>query len=284
MPKTILDTLEQGMEKFTGAQRRVADYILKNPSEVAFMTIEKLAHHSGVSVATIMRLAYAQNYEGYSDMQKDLQKIVLQQVSPGVKLSANLKKLTNNKLLLQCAETQIENIRRTVGFISDEVAEKSVCMLLESKKIYTVGLRSSKSIASYLNEGLNRIGIDCELLMPETGRMLGQLARLDKDSLVIPISFPRYIRRTLEIATAAKERGAKVLAITDGRSSPLAGIADLFIPCAFATLSFHSSTLGGIFAADYLITALSLLDPGKAKRELDGIERLLQQFGSNILK
>ena len=284
MAKTILETLEHGITGFTGAQKRVADYILKNPSEVAFMTIETLAKHSGISVATIMRLAYALKYEGYSDMQRDLQKIVLMRLSPSNRFAANLRKLSNNKLLTQCAENQIANIRRTVDFISDEVAAASVEMVLAAEKVYIVGLKSSGSIASFLYEGFNRIGIDCELLLPETSRLIAQLARMTDRSLVIAISFPRYVRRTIEIATTAKERRAKILAITDGHSSPLAPVADLFLTCAFETLSFHSSTLGAIFAADYLITAVSLHDTQKVRRELESIDPILHEMDTNILK
>ena len=57
------------MESFTSAQRKVADYILKNPTEVPFMTTDQLAVVIGVSVATVMRLAYALGYTGYSHFQ-----------------------------------------------------------------------------------------------------------------------------------------------------------------------------------------------------------------------
>ena len=284
MAKNVLERLAHGIGDLTDAQKRVADYILKYPSEVAFMTIEKLAKNSRASVATIMRLAYAQNFDGYSDMQRELKDIVLLQVTPASRLSVSAKKITNNKLLLQCAEMQIDNIRNTVSFMSDEAAKQGVAMLLKARKIYTIGIRSSKSVAIYLDEGLNRIGIDCELLLPDTSRLLRQLALMDEHSLVIPVSFPRYIKKTYEIANAAKMRKAKILALTDGHSSPLAGIADLFIPCAYATLSFHSSTLGAIFAADYLLTAAALHDSRRSQKSLDAIEDFAQTFNPTLLK
>lgn len=284
MAETILQVLERGIASFTDAQKRVADYLLKNPSEVAFMTIEKLAHNSGVSVATIMRLAYALDYEGYSEMQKELQKIILQQVTPAGQLASSVKKLTNNKLLLRCAEMQIENIRKTVEFIPDETASESVEMILRAKRLFLAGARSSLATVNYLYEGLNRIGFDCAMLAPESGRTLSLLSHMTPDCLVIAISFPRYVRRTLEITTVAKARGARILGITDGHSSPLAAIADMFIPCAFSTLSFLNSSLGAIFVADYLISALSLNDPKKVTQELDGIEEVIRRLDATILK
>ncbi len=284
MNHTILEILRQDIDTFSGAQKRVADYILKYPSEVAFMTIERLAHESGSSVATIMRLAYALRYEGYSDMQKDLQKIILHQVSHPNPLPSDVKTLSNNKLLMQCAEMQIENIRRTVKFISDDVASKSVEMLLSAKKVYITGLRSSLCVAHYLNERLNRIGVASEIFIPESGQLVRTLRGMDSDCLLIAISFPRYTKRVLEITKAAKANNAKVLAITDGLSSPLASVADLFIPCSYAALSFHSSAVGADFVADYLVTAVSLADPQRAKHEFETIGKIVSSFNANILK
>ena len=122
MAKNVLERLTNSIGTLTEAQKRVADYILKHPSEVAFMTIEKLAKNSRASVATIMRLAYSQNFDGYSDMQQELKDIVLLQVTPAAKLSASAKKITDNKLLLQCAEVQMDNIRNTVTFITYSMA------------------------------------------------------------------------------------------------------------------------------------------------------------------
>lgn len=45
--------------------------------------------------------------------------------------------------------------------------------------------------------------------------------------LVIGIAFPRYVEDTIELARRASERGARVLALTDGPRSPLVQFADL---------------------------------------------------------
>lgn len=102
MEVTVLQLLEEKMEAFTSTQKRVADYILKNPTEVAFLTIEQLSALIGVSVTTIMRLAYSLGYTGYTQFQKDLQEILRNRVAPPTRLEENVKKLGKNKLLIKC--------------------------------------------------------------------------------------------------------------------------------------------------------------------------------------
>jgi DNA-binding MurR/RpiR family transcriptional regulator len=281
---TVLQVLEDKMEDFTSAQRKVADYILKNPTEVAFLTTEQLASIIGVSVASIMRLAYAVGYTGYSQFQRDLQEMLRNRVAPPERLEANVQKLGKNKLLVACAEIQIANITKTVGFLSEEVINKAFELIFVAKKIYVVGVRGSFTVAHYLCEGLNRLGVDCELLVPDTGRLQAVLAKMSSDDLVIAITLPRYASRTLETVRVAKARGAKLLSITDGYSSPLAFVSDAFLACSYESVSFHNSEIGAMFLADFLVTGVAMRDSELTKKNLEEIEKVIMTLDANAVK
>lgn len=283
MEATVLQVLEEKMEDFTLAQRKVADYVLKNPAEVAFLTTEQLASNIGVSVASIMRLAYAVGYSGYAQFQKDLQEMLRKQVAPPNRLEENIKKIDKNKLLIACAEIQIANINKTVTFLTDEAIDKALSLVFNAKTLYVIGVRGSHTIAHYLYEGMNRLGVDCQLLIPDTGRLQSVLAKMSPDDLVIAISLPRYARRTLEIVRVAKSKGAKLLSITDGYSSPLALVSDAFLPCAFESAGFHNSEIGALFVADFLVTSVAVKDMNLAKQHLEEIERVISSIDANAV-
>jgi len=282
--KSALRALEDKIENFTPLQRKVADYILKHPTEAAFLTIEQLAGLTGVSVATIMRLAYSIGYTGYSQFQKEMQEVLRDRVSPPNRLEANVKKLGKNKLLIDCAKLQIENIRKTVEFLSEENIDQAFKLIFEAQKIYVIGVRGSFAVASYLNEGLNRLGVDCEVIVPDTGRIQAVMARLQPAELVIAISLPRYSKRTVEIVRVAKNRKAKILSITDGYSSPLALMSDVFLGCAFESLAFHHSEIGALFVADFLVTGVAVKNSAKTKKQLEEIERVVGEIEANVIK
>lgn len=284
METLVLQLLEEKMEDFTSAQRKVADYVLKNPTEVAFMTIEQLASNIGVSVASIMRLAYAVGYSGYSQFQKDLQEMLRNQVAPPTRLEENLKKIDKNKLLVSCAEVQIANINKTVDFLTDQTINKALDLVFSAKTIYVIGVRGSQTVAHYLYEGLNRLGVDCQMLVPDTGRLQSVLAKMSGDDLVIAISLPRYARRTLEIVRVAKSKGAKLLSITDGYSSPLALVSDAFLPCAYESIGFHNSEIGSLFVADFLVTCVAIRDSELTKKHLEDIEQVITEIDANAVK
>lgn len=284
MGKSALHALEEKIEHITSSQRKVADYILKYPTEAAFLTIEQLAGLTGVSVATIMRLAYSIGYTGYSQFQKELQEVLRNRVTPPNRLEANVKKIGKNKLLVDCAELQMDNIRKTVELLSQEKIDQAFDLIFGAKKIYVIGVRGSFAVASYLNEGLNRLGVDCELIVPDTGRIQAVMARLSSTDLLIAIALPRYAKRTVEVVRVAKNRKAKILAITDGYSSPLAVNANVFLRCAFESLAFHHSEIGALFVADYLITGVAIKESAKTKLQLEEIEKVVCEIEANVIK
>nr|WP_318539099.1 hypothetical protein [Terribacillus saccharophilus] len=53
----LIDRLQTKAFELTEAQRRIADYVVQHPMEVAFLTVDKLASTVGTSTATIMRFS-----------------------------------------------------------------------------------------------------------------------------------------------------------------------------------------------------------------------------------
>ena len=168
--------------------------------------------------------------------------------------------------------------------MSEENIDQAFNLIFESRKIYVMGIRSSLAVANYLNEGLNRLALDCEMIVPDTGRIQAVMARLTPDDLLIAISLPRYAKRTIEVVNVARKKQAKILAITDGYSSPIALMADVFLGCAFESLAFHHSEIGAMFVADYLITGVAAKDSGKTKQQLEELEKVVGEFEANVIK
>ena len=72
MQNDLLKKIETLIPNMTSAQKKVADLILSDSFGAAFSTIDKLAHASGVSTASVIRLANAVGYNTFSEFQEDL--------------------------------------------------------------------------------------------------------------------------------------------------------------------------------------------------------------------
>lgn len=56
-----------------------------------------------------------------------------------------------------------------------------------------------------------------------------EIHRIGEQDVILAISFPRYSVKTIQTVSFAKNRKAKIIAITDGEQSPLAKYADCSI-------------------------------------------------------
>jgi DNA-binding MurR/RpiR family transcriptional regulator len=267
----ILQHLRNEVKNLTAAQSSIVDYILKNPTESAFLTIEQLARKVGTSTTTIMRLALNVGYKGYVEFQKDLQDLLRSQV-PQVRLKINLQETDKDDLLIKSGQTQINNISGTIEDLSDDTLKEVVQHIISADKIFCTGFRKSYSIAYFLQQGLNRIIGKTRLLMTSDGDLFEQLLDSSSGDLLIAVSFPRYSQPVIDLVKQAKLRNIKVVSITDSYSSPLVPYSDIVLPCRYESIASHNSMIGAMFVADYLISAVSFQLPEETSKRLDEVE------------
>ncbi len=270
--------LQNKISELTETQRRVADYIIKHPLDVAFLTVDQLAGIVGTSTTTIMRLTFSLGYSGYSEFQKGLQEILRNRAAPHTRLEANLKGLNGSDLWIRCAEKQIQNIQSTVEMISADTLDQTLEMIVSSNRIYCSSVRSGLPVAQYLTHGLNRLLGNCDLVVADQTDWIDKIISLTSSDLVIATSFPRYGKMVVELVKRAKENDAKVIAITDSYSSPLAKYSDITLPCNPSSLAFHNSTISSMFLSDYLISAIAINYRDKTKDRLDRVNTILTEM------
>lgn len=281
MRQTLLTRLERETAQMTPALRRVADYILKNPVDTSFMTLDQLSLQAGVSTATVMRLSFQLGYSGYSDFQRDLQELLRDRVAPTTRLEVSKKSLKHSSILSNCADNHINNLKSMMDFLTKDVIDECVDLIAKARNIYIVGIRSSFAIAYYLHQTLNQVTGNCTLLEADSGNIVDEIINMTPADLVIGITMPRYSRSTVEALKIVKQFGPKIVVITDGYGSPLAPLADVLLPCSVRSLAFHNSIAGPTFLIDFLITSFALAFPQQTKDRLNAAEPILKQM--NIL-
>ena len=84
--------------------------------------------------------------------------------------------------------------------------------------------------------------------------------------VVVAIAFPRYSSDVSELARAARNAGARIVALTDSVASPLAAVCDelLLAPAQHPVLS--SSSLPGLAVIEALVSEFLMSDPKHLER------------------
>lgn len=259
--------------KMSKSHKKIATYVIDHYEQVAFMTAAKLAKAVGVSEATIVRFAYALEYEGYPEFQDDLAEWVKNKLNSVQRVGAKYGKSTQSELLASVLSADIEKIQDTIEHVDAQAFETAVNIILSVKHIYIIGLRSCKPLAEFLHFYLNIIRGDVYLLdSTSTSETFEQMLRINEKDAVIGISFPRYSMRTLKAMEMANDRNAKVITITDTIHSPMCLYSSCNLMARSDMVSIVDSLVAPLSLINALVVALCLKKPEDVKRNLESLE------------
>ncbi len=266
------------------SHKRIADFILGAPGESATMTIEELAKACHVSIATANRFAKAIGFDGYTEFRAHQIEALRQTIAPVEKLKADkYGSATSFDIIADGVSQDVANLEKTRETLTAESCDKAVELILAAERIFTYGSGISYHIAGILTHGLEPFCHGNVTMMGATGGVNSAHRRLvhaGVKDLVVLISFPRYAADTQELLESAKERGTKILCITDRPTSPLAADADvaLYVPAERRLLP-NSGT-----AAFSLVDGLAAAVANRRQEGIDVQMRLVARYLPNIGK
>lgn len=228
----ITERIAKTYPSLTSAHRKAADFVLANPFQAATMTIDELAGAVGMSVATANRFARALEFDGYPQFRAELVKAFETTLAPVEKLRTELQREASSVEIFSASlEEDLDNIQGTLRQLNAAACEHAVDMILRAPRIFVLGFSTSAYLGSILAHRLDPCCSIVQTIANDAGptQAARRLFKLTREDLMIAISFPRYNKFTIELLGIARERGAKVLAITDSTSSPLVPLADIVL-------------------------------------------------------
>lgn len=256
MSENTLQIIEESMGHLSKGQRAIAQYILDNYDKAAFMTASKLGDIVQVSESTVVRFAVQVGYEGYPDMQRALQKMIRNRLTSVQRIEVANTRLEKGNIVESVLMSDIDKIRLTLEEIDMEAFDAAVKTIVNAKKIYLIGTRSTGGLVNFLNFYLNLL-FDNLVLVHGHEDPFGKLFRLNPEDVVIGISFPRYSHVTVQAMEYARDCGAKTVALTDCEMSPLAGLSTYTLMARSEMMSFVDSLVAPLSLVNALIVAIS---------------------------
>ncbi|HEY8361393.1 MAG TPA: MurR/RpiR family transcriptional regulator [Tissierellaceae bacterium] len=285
MDADLIKRIQREYNKLTKGQKLIAEFIINEYDKAAFMTALTLGETVGVSESTVVRFAHYLGYEGYKDLQKQLQEIVKNKLTTVQRLYMVNDYSNKESILKKVMEKDMENIHRTINETDQEAFEKAVNLILNAKSIYILGLRSSSFLAGYLGFYLNFLFESVKVISSGVNDIFEQLFRAGSEDVIIGISYPRYSKRTLEALDFCKEKGCKVISITDSLISPAAKYSDITLVATNEMLSFVDSLVAPLSLINALIIALGIEKRQDIRGYFEELERIWKKYNvydSNI--
>lgn len=258
---SLVTKIGKQINQMTKSQKKVANYLLFNMDKLLFFTADELAKAANVSTATVVRFARELDFEGYTDMQKAARLRFHDREEEPEDLPQSSPEEDSSEYLLEKSFRQdIQNLKRTFQDLSREDLERACTLLKTSRRVYLVGMRISRSMATYayINWGMLRKGV--HLIHNEGLDYAEELIEINSEDLIVAFWAPRYNRATYQMLSHAKRQKASVLLITNREFNLTMeeGDFDVILRCCMENSSYQSSFVAPVTLVNYLTRQLEL--------------------------
>lgn len=279
---SVLDRIFSNYDSFFDAEKKIANYIINNKENVIDMTIAELSTESGASEATISRFCKKCNMKGFHHLKISLAKDIIESKDDEIAVSNDINPDNIAQSLQNILANKIEEIKQTVSMINEDKFKEILDLIINAKTVQFAAVGNTIPVALDGTFKFNQVGI---LAVSNTilETQLAYTYNLSNEDVVIVISNSGASKRLMNVIEAAKEKGAKVISITNNEQSPIAKNSDYHITTATREKLFMDEYYFSRVSASVVIEILYLFLTVKKEDAYENISRHEQSIADDKL-
>lgn len=266
-------------DSFPKQQKKIADFILTNISEVIYYPVARISQEIGVSNASIVRFAKLLGFEGFPEFREALFKYYKDIFSPSERVRQLIRDFDNTEINYKSiTEKEIHYLQKSVSAIDDRKFLGTVNLICGAKRVHILGTGPNEMLGLHLAFRLRRFRVD--VVHHRTGdmRLLEGLLNLDENDIAIAYNFYRTAEDLKVFISVMKRNNVPVVLITDIMTPIIIKDCD-YVLCAERGPhgAFHSPLVPMAITNALLVGVAHQLDR-KAIESLDLLETYRQDY------
>jgi DNA-binding MurR/RpiR family transcriptional regulator len=231
--------LTERIDQLSVKRQEIIRPILEHPREYVLLSVRALAQRLGTDPATIVRIVRGLGFDSYREFQHHLHERSL-----AFATSLDTMQPTGRDgmpgYIRESLEQDLKNLQ---GLKNSLDARRLVALakrLYGARRILLLAGDLATYLANYFEYQISVVGLPV-FSATSSGRIAHLVRTVNKQDLVIAISFRRGLRQTVEGAQQARARGAYCVGIADTFLSPLARECNELFVASIESTSFAAS-------------------------------------------
>lgn len=274
--RNLLITIRGLLPSLNEQEQKVGQYVVDHPDRVVHLSVTDLAQRCVASEATVVRFCRKVGAEGYQNL-----KILLAQElnsTSAIPYAPVEREDTIGVAVHKVISADVKALEDTLTVLDVTALEKAADALLAARRVDVYGSGGAAVAALELQYKLIRVGVRAVVHTDTEMQVISALLLTSADA-AIGISHSGQSSEILHALNVARESGARTVAITNHRASPIAQAVDISLSTAAQEALAHGYPLGARVAQvgliDALYTCMSLKRPGEVERNLNRIATAL---------
>lgn len=281
---SVISHIESMMEEYSSAEKKLADYIIKNVEKIPTMTANELAEAAGLSAPTVVRFSKKIGFQSLTDFKINISTELQTGIVEGFSdIHPNESFYSIKHILGNNAQVAI---RETVEILKEEKIQEIVGSLEKAETVFLYGVGASSLVVEDILQKWSRVGKpiifekDIHILLP-------QLVSNETKKTLWLISNSGNSSDVLAIGEIAKELGIEVIALTQFGHNPLSRLADVVIqtsrPKEITNRSAATNSLLAQFVTVDIIFYLYMAKNERLKEKVGETRQAIKKyFGSKV--
>ncbi|MDA7761429.1 MurR/RpiR family transcriptional regulator [Aquiluna sp.] len=273
----LFTTISQVRPAMRPAQKKVADFVLKNPEKAASSTISELSKAVGISTASVVRFCEDIEFSSFTAFRLAVSVASEQRRVAREIFAIDRDEIDPNdsmhEVVAKTVFHEVDAIQQTGSNLDLKTLEKVVGLITKAKRIELFGLGSSSLATQDLRQKLHRIGLFA-FDSPDNHQAITSSALMNPGDVGIVFSHSGVTPETLEVLQIMKRSGAKTVAVTNFPESVISRNADFRLTTVAKETRYRSGAMSSRIAqlalVDFLFVRIMQL-------RLESAELLLQR-------
>lgn len=271
MEGSVINQICASMDSFFDTEKKIGDYIVRNPKKVVDMTVGELAKECGVSEASVSRFCKRIELKGFHHFKISLARELVDAKDDG-EISGHISVDDMEGSLRGILSNKMEELRQTVAMIDSEELKKILDVINNADTVFMAAVGNTIPVAMDGAYKLNQIGIRA-MSTPIWETELGYSYNLTDKDVVVAISNSGESTGVIQILEAAKSRGAVAISITNNARSSVAELSTYHITTATREKLFLDGYCFSRVSATMVIEIIYLLLASMRKESYESIVR-----------
>ena len=277
---SLLVQIRAKRDSLTATEQRVADYILDHPESVLKFSVAELAAGSGASDATVTRSIRKLGMSSYTEMQVLLARST---VAPVKLLNSEIDEGDSiSDVAFKVFGSIINAVTLTRDTVPPTQLEIAADLLFDARQIFLVGFGNSASSVSDFQQKLLRLGRPVKVQFDPHLLLIDIINYAGPEDVCFAISHSGHSKLVVDAVTLCRERGCKIISLTDNAPSPIRELADISLFTMSSETQFNTyasaSKIAQYAICNVLYTIMSYKHEDLAVKNFTDVEANMQMY------
>lgn len=273
MLNEVPNRIAEHYSEMTKSEKKIAEYLMEGKGELCLTSITEFAGRCGVADSTVFRFCRLLGYSGYNDFKmalakaqgsaKSIETFEEEDIFSSITADDSIT-VTGSKLRAMYRLA----IDQTLDLLDPEQISMAAQLLHQSERVFCLGQGGSMIMAM---EAWTRFMVVSRrfFAVEETHLQLITASLMTEQDTIWFFSYSGSTRDMEDILSTARERGAKIIAVTRFANSPIIQYADVVLICGSNERPGQSGTIVARIAQ---LTVIDMVYQEYIRRDSDAAE------------